>query len=233
MQGTLAKTLRVIRAREGLTLRQAAKKLRVTPGTLSELERGLRHPHDVTLSRIAKGYGVPVEKLFDLEGETLEEPVPLDKAPVEAEAERDLIRKAPITRDMRREAIVDRHIKTLYDWAANAEYDLKSKDLDLKKIILLDASISDSVRYHWYLGYTKLRELCSPSQLETLERGEARLMAAHKAVREAFRQRIEIEKLNAQFDPEERARLDSLAQDHEQGFADIDEMAFAVEDSAN
>lgn len=45
-------------------MRQAAIDLGVTPGTLSELERGLRQPHDVTLARIAKGYDVPVEELL-------------------------------------------------------------------------------------------------------------------------------------------------------------------------
>jgi transcriptional regulator with XRE-family HTH domain len=73
MQGSLARKLRVLRAERGLTLRQAAEQAGVRPGTLSELERGLHRPHDITLSRVAKGYGVPVEEL-------LEEPVPLAEA---------------------------------------------------------------------------------------------------------------------------------------------------------
>jgi transcriptional regulator with XRE-family HTH domain len=73
MQGSLATKLRVMRAERGLTLRQAAPLLGVRPGTLSELERGARHPHDLTLAKIAKGYGVPVEEL-------LEEPVLAGKA---------------------------------------------------------------------------------------------------------------------------------------------------------
>jgi transcriptional regulator with XRE-family HTH domain len=73
MQGSLPTRLRVLRAERGLTLREAAALTDVRPGTLSDLERGVRHPHDVTLSRIAKGYGVPVEEL-------LEEPVPLTEA---------------------------------------------------------------------------------------------------------------------------------------------------------
>jgi transcriptional regulator with XRE-family HTH domain len=80
MQGSLARKLRVLRAERGLTLRQAAEQAGVRPGTLSELERGLHRPHDITLSRVAKGYGVPVEDL-------LEEPVlagPKAKAPSEA-----------------------------------------------------------------------------------------------------------------------------------------------------
>jgi transcriptional regulator with XRE-family HTH domain len=77
MQGSLARKLRVLRAERGLTLRQAAEQAGVRPGTLSELERGLHRPHDITLSRVAKGYGVPVEDL-------LEEPVPLAEASQEA-----------------------------------------------------------------------------------------------------------------------------------------------------
>jgi transcriptional regulator with XRE-family HTH domain len=73
MQDTLARRLRLLRAERGWTLREAAPKLGVTPGTLSELERGVRHPQDVTLARIAKGYGIPVEEL-------LEEPVLTGKA---------------------------------------------------------------------------------------------------------------------------------------------------------
>jgi transcriptional regulator with XRE-family HTH domain len=64
MQGSLARKLRVLRAERGLTLRQAAEQAGVRPGTLSELERGLHRPHDITLSRVAKGYGIDVEELL-------------------------------------------------------------------------------------------------------------------------------------------------------------------------
>jgi transcriptional regulator with XRE-family HTH domain len=74
MQATLARKLRVFRAERGLTLREAEELTGVDKDTLSKIERGLRHPYDVTLSKIARGYGVPVEDL-------LEEPVPLDEAP--------------------------------------------------------------------------------------------------------------------------------------------------------
>ena len=81
MQGSLATKLRVMRAERGLTLRQAAPLLGVRPGTLSELERGARHPHDLTLAKIAKGYGVPVEDLLE-EAPTGEvTPSPLGVAP--------------------------------------------------------------------------------------------------------------------------------------------------------
>jgi len=74
MQGSLATKLRVLRAERGLTLRQAAERVRVRPATLSDIEHGRSQPHDVTLAKIAKAYGVPLADL-------LEEPVPLDDAP--------------------------------------------------------------------------------------------------------------------------------------------------------
>jgi transcriptional regulator with XRE-family HTH domain len=85
MQGSLARRLRVLRAERGLTLREAAAKSGVAKETISDIERGLRHPHDPTLAKIAKGYGVPVEEL-------LEEPVPLVKAP---QAAQDFLAQVP------------------------------------------------------------------------------------------------------------------------------------------
>src|SRR5215216_1291916 len=70
MQGSLAKRLRVLRAERGLSLTEAAERAGIQRQTLALLERGERHPHDPTLAKIAKGYGVPVDEL-------LEEPVPL------------------------------------------------------------------------------------------------------------------------------------------------------------
>jgi transcriptional regulator with XRE-family HTH domain len=77
MEGTLTRKLRVLRAERQLSLREAAKLAGVRPATLSELERGRRHPHDLTLSRIARAYDVPVDELIE------EEPVasPLAEAP--------------------------------------------------------------------------------------------------------------------------------------------------------
>src|ERR687894_570828 len=64
-QGSLARRLRVLRAERGLTLREAASLTGVAKETISDIERGLRHPHDPTLARIAKGYGVPVQELLE------------------------------------------------------------------------------------------------------------------------------------------------------------------------
>jgi transcriptional regulator with XRE-family HTH domain len=79
MQGSLAERLRVLRARQGLSLTEASKRAGITRDTLSDLERGKRHAYMPTLAKIAQGYGVPVEDL-------LEEPalVGKDEAPREA-----------------------------------------------------------------------------------------------------------------------------------------------------
>jgi transcriptional regulator with XRE-family HTH domain len=53
-----------LRAERGLTLREAASLTGVAKETISDIERGLRQPHDPTLAKIAKGYGVPVEELL-------------------------------------------------------------------------------------------------------------------------------------------------------------------------
>jgi transcriptional regulator with XRE-family HTH domain len=74
MQESLAMRLRVLRAERGLSLTEAAERAGIQRQTLALLERGERHPHDPTLAKIAKGYGVPVEDL-------LEESVPLGDAP--------------------------------------------------------------------------------------------------------------------------------------------------------
>ena len=77
MQGSLAERLRILRARQGLTLTQASERIGITRHTLSSLERGGQEPHYPTLRKIAVGYGVAVEDL-------LAEPVPLDEAPEDA-----------------------------------------------------------------------------------------------------------------------------------------------------
>jgi transcriptional regulator with XRE-family HTH domain len=78
MQRSLAMRLRVLRAERGLSLTEAAERAGIQRQTLALLERGERHPHDPTLAKIAKGYGVPIEDL-------LEEPA-LAGAPGKAEA---------------------------------------------------------------------------------------------------------------------------------------------------
>jgi transcriptional regulator with XRE-family HTH domain len=59
----------MLRAERGLTLRQVADLTGVAKETLSDIERGKRHPHDVTLSKLAAGYGIAFEELLDLKEE--------------------------------------------------------------------------------------------------------------------------------------------------------------------
>jgi transcriptional regulator with XRE-family HTH domain len=65
MQRSLAMRLRVLRAERGLSLTEAAERAGIQRQTLALLERGERHPHDPTLAKIAKGYGVPVKDLLE------------------------------------------------------------------------------------------------------------------------------------------------------------------------
>jgi transcriptional regulator with XRE-family HTH domain len=74
MQTSLGHRLRLLRAERQLSLRQAAARAGVVKETISDIERGVSHPQDVTLAKLAHAYDVPVEDL-------LEEPVPLAEAP--------------------------------------------------------------------------------------------------------------------------------------------------------
>lgn len=76
MQESLAERLRVLRARRGLNLTDAATRIGVTRHTLAALERG-QEPHFATLAKLAEGYGVPVEELLEAEESV---PVPLGQA---------------------------------------------------------------------------------------------------------------------------------------------------------
>jgi transcriptional regulator with XRE-family HTH domain len=67
---SLPMKLRVLRAERQLSLREASARTGVDKVALSRYERGLGRPQDLTLAKIAKGYGVGVEEL-------LEEAVPL------------------------------------------------------------------------------------------------------------------------------------------------------------
>jgi XRE family transcriptional regulator, regulator of sulfur utilization len=65
MSEWLGLELRRIREEQGLTLVEASEKTGVSRRKLSELERGVRAAYLPTLTKIARGYGVPVEELLD------------------------------------------------------------------------------------------------------------------------------------------------------------------------
>jgi len=77
MRTSLARRLRVIRAGQGLTVRQAAEKAGVRAATLTAIEHGRVRPQDATLGKLARAYGIPVEILI----EEHEESAPLTEAP--------------------------------------------------------------------------------------------------------------------------------------------------------
>src|SRR5215217_5870525 len=109
VQGSLAHRLRVLRAERGLTLREAASLTGVAKETISDIERGLRHPHDPTLAKIAKGYGVPV-------GDLLEEPalaVGKAEAPDQGQPDEGALTLSALNRRVLRSinAMVDQHLK--------------------------------------------------------------------------------------------------------------------------
>ena len=67
MPGPIAEKLRDLRVERGLTQKQAAELARVSHQTLRDLESGKRPPYMPTLTKIARGYGVPLEELVEEE----------------------------------------------------------------------------------------------------------------------------------------------------------------------
>ncbi len=64
-QESLAELLRILRARRGLSVKQASEQIGVEWHTLRDLELGRRKAYYPTLNKIAEGYGVPVEELLE------------------------------------------------------------------------------------------------------------------------------------------------------------------------
>ena len=65
LPGPIAVKLRVLREHRGLSQKQAAELADVAPQTLIDLESGKRPPYMPTVTKIARGYGVPVEELVE------------------------------------------------------------------------------------------------------------------------------------------------------------------------
>ncbi len=64
-QESLAELLRILRARRGLSVKQASEQIGVEWHTLRDLELGRRKAYYPALNKIAEGYGVPVEDLLE------------------------------------------------------------------------------------------------------------------------------------------------------------------------
>src|SRR5215207_8138908 len=138
MHGSLSTKLRILRVERGLTLRDAEQLTGVDKDTLSKIERGRRHPHDVTLAKIAQGYDVPVEEL-------LEEPVaPLDEAfftpTEEREARMRAFRESKAYQDSIRSGGAELDISDLYHIVKDVEFRLERDGDDLTRMSHLAAS---------------------------------------------------------------------------------------------
>ena len=72
-------------------MREAASRAGVAKETISDIERGLRHPHDVTLSKLARGYEVSVVDLLEeaVRAGKLEDDPSLEELHAEAGCETD------------------------------------------------------------------------------------------------------------------------------------------------
>jgi transcriptional regulator with XRE-family HTH domain len=92
--GSLALRLRVLRAERALTIERAASRAGVTPETISDAERGRRHPYLPTLRKLAAAYSVPVEHLIDTEEPALAAP-PKAEAPSSGQAETPEVEPSP------------------------------------------------------------------------------------------------------------------------------------------
>lgn len=62
---TLGQRIREIRGEKDFSLRELAKKIRVTPAFLSDIELGRRNPSEKTLQIIARVLKTPIEELRD------------------------------------------------------------------------------------------------------------------------------------------------------------------------
>jgi transcriptional regulator with XRE-family HTH domain len=153
MQGSLAERLRILRAREGMTLTEASERIGITRHTLSSLERGGQEPHYPTLAKIAEGYGVPVEDL-------LEEPVPLAEASetgqteAEAEEERRVIPQSA--------ANLKRYIKDIKGLKELREAEMEElrkgvglEDALLNQMDLADIGLRDSLKVLGVLDFAE------------------------------------------------------------------------------
>jgi transcriptional regulator with XRE-family HTH domain len=67
MVKSLGQTIRELREKKDLSMRELAKKLDLSPAFLSDVELGRRHPSDETLAKIARMLGVPVGELRTLD----------------------------------------------------------------------------------------------------------------------------------------------------------------------
>ena len=237
MQGSLSTRLRVLRAERGLSLREASSLTGVRPGTLSELERGLRHPQDLTLAKIAAAYGVSVEELLDLEeeprGNEAGEPVLSGKAEVPEEetgfTDAQLLYKlfdptverTPSEAQAARERFLQYNrvaivISALAELVDHAELVLRRGMFDLQEIESLEEVASGQYFIHKRYARAEVLERGTSEQNATLKRQETRMDEALSGLREAYLARFEQARREVDWDPKKLARLEDRHRTHEE-----------------
>ncbi len=226
MQGTLARRLRVLRVERGLTLRDAEQLTGVDKDTLSKIERGMRHPQDVTLAKIAKGYGVPVEEL-------LEEPVPLGEAPEAGLTDAGLMKILlnPTASDSETEAArktllqhnrVEIVISAFEELVDHIELCLDRDVFDLEGIESFEEVVAGQYFNHKRYARREVLERGTSQQKAALEREEARMDKARSALREAYLDRFNQAKNEAKAEPASLSLLDDRRRAHEDRIASIE-----------
>jgi transcriptional regulator with XRE-family HTH domain len=128
MDESLALKLRVLRAERGWTLNQAAERAGVQPETISDAEHGKRRPYTPTLTKIAKGYGVPVEELLGEAvplAEASQETGRLEEERLEADSPKDRQHWETVLASVRRrQSEVEAKVGELVALAAHSKADL-------------------------------------------------------------------------------------------------------------
>jgi transcriptional regulator with XRE-family HTH domain len=128
MDESLALKLRVLRAERGWTLNQAAERAGVQPETISDAEHGKRRPYTPTLTKIAKGYDVPVEELLGEAvplAEASQETGRLEEERLEADSPKDRQHWETVLASVRRrQSEVEAKVGELVALAAHSKADL-------------------------------------------------------------------------------------------------------------
>jgi len=57
--------LKLLRIGCGMTMREAAKQSGLATNTVLYIEQGTHRPHDLTVGKLARAYGVPIGDLID------------------------------------------------------------------------------------------------------------------------------------------------------------------------
>jgi transcriptional regulator with XRE-family HTH domain len=219
MQGSLAEKLRVLRARMGLSLTEAATRAGVTRDTLSDLEHGKRHPYMPTLSKIAAGYGVPVEELLEesvLAGKAEAPPLsgPEKQLPEVAGEERHP--NDEVTQRRIYSGLASERAGLLESMAELWDRLLDRGEDNVDTLRLIEHVTIREVINH-AIDEEEIKERCAPEQRDQLARAEQRLLEADRRVSQA----IEAKLPSLEIDKRRAARAEHQAKFQHLGIAKL------------